>query len=65
MTPLQYQSKIQAANPAEARVGGVLRGGWFDGLKRVFFYCGKGFHGVPEASVRDLRVLGRKIEEKT
>ncbi len=63
MTPLRYQSKIQSTYPAEARVGGVLRGGWFDGFTRVFYYCSMGFHSVPEASVMDLRVLGASAKE--
>jgi hypothetical protein len=60
-TPSDYRTYDQftaGADCAEARVGGTTRGGYVVGDS--FAYCARGYHVVPLASVRDLRLLGFK-----
>lgn len=49
----EYSEAIKNLRPAEARHGGVLRGGHTDG--EHFFYCGRGCWKVPLSDVSDFK----------
>lgn len=59
--PSDYRSYDQfttGADCAEARVGGVTRGGYVVGDS--FAYCARGYHVVPLESVQELKLHGLK-----
>lgn len=60
MTPKEYQRKTYGLKLAQARVGGVLRGGFFDSLKYLFYYTANGHHCIPVEGVKDFEIVPKQ-----
>lgn len=53
MTLEEFQRRIHGLRAAQARVAGILRGGFFDPIEGLFYYSGRGCHCESIDAIRE------------